>query len=346
MKILYAIQGTGNGHLSRAKDIIPLLKTKGDVDILISGIQADISLPYEVTYKLRGFSFIFGKNGGIDFFKTIKNFKLRQLFREVRSIPIKQYDLIINDFEPIAAWAAYLKGIPTIGLSHQNAVLNTLSPQNKKVQFERWLLKYYAPTTYQYGFHFKKYDDSIFTPVIRKEIRDLQITNKKHYTVYLPAYSDEKIIKHLSCFKNIKWEVFSKNSDTYYFKNNIIVQPIENEHFLKSIASCEGVLCGAGFETPAEALFLKKKLLVIPMKNQFEQQCNAVALREIGVPVLKKLGKKQLRKINKWLKSSQNIKVDFPDETAQIINQILHNYIIQEEKPIYQSIDSLPTFSK
>ena len=61
MKILYAIQGTGNGHISRARDIIPLLQKKGDLDILISGIQADVELPYEVKYKLKGLSFIFGK---------------------------------------------------------------------------------------------------------------------------------------------------------------------------------------------------------------------------------------------------------------------------------------------
>ena len=46
MKILYAIQGTGNGHLSRARDIIPILQKKGEVDILISGIQSDVDLPY------------------------------------------------------------------------------------------------------------------------------------------------------------------------------------------------------------------------------------------------------------------------------------------------------------
>jgi hypothetical protein len=32
------------------------------------------------------------------------------------------------------------------------------------------------------------------------------------------------------------------------------------------------------FETPAEALFLGKKLLVIPMTGQYEQECNAAAL--------------------------------------------------------------------
>ena len=34
MRILYAVQKTGNGHLARAQEIIPLLQIYGDVDIL------------------------------------------------------------------------------------------------------------------------------------------------------------------------------------------------------------------------------------------------------------------------------------------------------------------------
>jgi len=63
MKILYAIQGTGNGHISRARDIIPLLQKKGELDILISGTEADVDLGYPVKYKLKGMSFVFGKHG-------------------------------------------------------------------------------------------------------------------------------------------------------------------------------------------------------------------------------------------------------------------------------------------
>ena len=37
MKILYAIQGTGNGHLSRAIDVIPDLKKIVKVDVFVSG---------------------------------------------------------------------------------------------------------------------------------------------------------------------------------------------------------------------------------------------------------------------------------------------------------------------
>ena len=66
MKILYAIQGTGNGHVTRAREVIPLLKKNHDVDILISGTQADVGLPFEIKYKFHGLSFIFGKKGNID----------------------------------------------------------------------------------------------------------------------------------------------------------------------------------------------------------------------------------------------------------------------------------------
>src|SRR5438046_2482613 len=105
MKILYAIQGTGNGHLIRARDIIPLLQKKGELDILISGSQADVELPYEIKYRLKGLSFVFGKKGGVDLFATYKKSNLKKLYAEIKNLPVEQYDLILNDFEPVSAWA-------------------------------------------------------------------------------------------------------------------------------------------------------------------------------------------------------------------------------------------------
>src|SRR3954469_25054828 len=124
MKILYAIQGTGNGHLSRARDIIPTLQAKGELDILVSGTQADIRLPYLVKYKFDGLSFIFGKKGGVDILETYKKSNLRRLFKEINSLAVEQYDIVINDFEPVSAWACFLKNKECVGLSHQAAVLD------------------------------------------------------------------------------------------------------------------------------------------------------------------------------------------------------------------------------
>ncbi len=329
MKILYAIQGTGNGHLSRARDIIPLLQNVGEVDILISGSQADITLPYPIKYQMKGLGFVFGKKGGVDLWQTFRQNSIRRIIREVNKVPVALYDIIINDFEPVSAWACYFKRKPCIALSHQCAVLSSKAPLPRhRDRIGKFILKHYAPATARYGFHFEKFNDQTYTPVIRKQVRELFVSNKGHYTVYLPSYSDKKIVKILSRFNDVKWEVYSKHNKELYNCKNISIRPIHNEEFLESMASSSGILCGAGFETPSEALFLKKKLLVVPMENQYEQHCNAAALQYLGVRVLKNLKKKQLPKIEKWLKEDIVISVDYPDNTQEIIQTLLNDHLI------------------
>lgn len=327
MRILYAIQGTGNGHLSRARDIIPILQKKGEVDILVSGTQADVELPFPITYKFKGLGFVFGKKGGVDLLETYKKSNLYNLFTEINSLPIEIYDLVINDFEPVSAWACFIKNKPCIALSHQAAVLHKKAPQPKHIDIiGKAVLKKYAPATAKYGFHFRAYDNNIFTPVIRKQVRELKPANDGHYTVYLPAYSDKRIVRILSQCKETKWQVFSKHNKKAFTEGNITVSPINNDDFIKSMATSEGVLCGAGFETPAEAMFLQKKLLVIPMKKQYEQHCNAAALKEMGIPVMKSLKLKRLPDLKAWLQSSSKLIVDYPDNTEKIIENIFQQH--------------------
>ena len=327
MKILYAIQGTGNGHLSRAMDVIPCLKKHGNVEILVSGIQGDLVLPYPLSYSMRGLSFIFGTSGGVDLWKTFVKSNARKLVKEIKSLKVDNYDLVINDFEPVSAWACYMKEVPCIGLSHQAAVLADEAPKSdNKDMMGKLILKNYAPNTVQYGFHFQAYTENIFTPVIRKQVRDAQVSNQGHYTVYLPAYDDKRLIAKLHKFKHTNWDVFSKHNGKPFRSKNVYVQPIHNEKFIKSMASSEGILCGAGFETPAEALYMKKKLLVVPMKNQYEQQLNAAALSGMGVPVIKNLKDKFDLVIHNWIANNRIIDVDYPDMTQDIIDQIVYNH--------------------
>lgn len=197
----------------------------------------------------------------------------------------------------------------------------------KKDPVAAFLLENYAPTDFQISFHFASYDEHIFTPVIRKQVRDTEPDDKGHYTVYLPAYDDKKLLKKLSVFKDIHWEVFSKHTRTPYQEGNIMVRPVSNEAFLKSMADSTGVLCGAGFETPAEALFLGKKLMVVPMKGQYEQQCNAAALKQMGVPVVKNLKEKNLLKIGDWLENGEVIPVFYPDQTRSIVKKLFEEHI-------------------
>jgi len=331
MKILYAIQGTGNGHLSRSMDIVPLLQKMGDVDVLVSGTQGDLSLPFQVKYVLHGFGFVFGKKGGVDVWASFLKSRFRKFIQEINTLPVEDYDLVINDFEPVSAWACYLKNKPCIGLSHQAAVLAEKAPKPDDTDMiGRLILKNYAPVTAQYGFHFAKYDNNIFTPVIRQQVRQQAIKNKGHYTVYLPAYDDKRLVKRLSEFKDVQWDVFSKHNKKTFKHKNVSVQPIDNEKFIKSMAESAAVLCGGGFETPAEALFMQKKLLVIPMKTQYEQQLNAAALKEMGVPVIKSLKPKHSETILNWINNGQRVKVEYPDNTQKILDLVFKNHAPQD----------------
>lgn len=324
MKILYAIQGTGNGHIARAEDIIPVLKRYGQLDLLVSGAQADIRLEHPIKYKSKGLSFYFGKRGGIDVVKTFSKNSSRDVYKEIKSFPVEKYDVVINDFEPITAWACLQKKIPCVGLSHQSALLSPLTPRPKRYDpVGDWIIRNYAPVRNYVGFHFSAFDDNILTPVIRSRIREADVTNGRHYTVYLPAYDDQKILPILSKFSSIRWHVFSKHTKGPYHHRNISVYPVNNEAFTASMTSATGVLCGAGFETPAEALHLGKKLLVVPMKMQYEQHYNAAALKKMGVPVMKRMKKKFVLKIEEWLERKHVIPVDYHDVAPEAVGRAL-----------------------
>lgn len=324
MKVLYAVQGTGNGHLSRAMDVVPCLQARASVDVLISGTQADLVLPFEVKYRMRGLSFIFGKSGGVDLWRTFVSSAIRKLVQEINSLPIDDYDLIISDFEPVSAWACHANDKFCVGMSHQGAALDPQAPKPEEVDMlGKFIMKNYAPTTLNYGFHFKRYSDRIYTPVIRQQVRQIDVSDKGHYTVYLPSYDDVRLLKQLLRFPDVRWEVFSKHNKKPFEVKNVSVKPIHNENFIKSVASSSGVLCGAGFETPAESLFLGKKLMVVPMKNQYEQHLNAAALSEMGVPTISNLKPKHDLAIASWLNSKSHVQVNYPDSTQEIVDRIL-----------------------
>ena len=325
MKVLYAIQGKGMEHLNRARQIIPILQKHAiELDILVSGTCDKLTLPHPIKYQFTGWSFISGKKGGVDVWKTFLRTNATRLQNEIRSIPVSAYDLIINDFEPVSAWACQLENKACISFSHQAALSSELVPIPKKNdRLGKLILKKYAPGTKAFGLHFKAYDRNIYTPIIRQEVRSSTPIKGQSYTVYLPFYNDSRILNVLSNIRHIEWNVFSQRTDTNYFWKNIAIRKMDDEAFTNSMIASKGILCGAGFEIPAEALHMGKKLMVIPMKGQYEHKCNAAALSDIGVPVIKSLKIKHLSKIKNWVNSESKIEIYYPDITNTIVEQIL-----------------------
>jgi uncharacterized protein (TIGR00661 family) len=109
---------------------------------------------------------------------------------------------------------------------------------------------------------------------------------------------------------------------------NITYYPVNQEYFNESIINCQGIITGGGFETPAEALYLRKKILSIPILNHYEQECNAAALKKMGVSVVYEIGNNFELIIENWL----NTTVPIPEiesnnilETLQFLFDTYHN---------------------
>lgn len=327
LKILYGIQGTGNGHISRAFEIIPELEKYGQVDILISGLQSELKLPFDVKYSLKGLGFVFGKKGGIDLISTYKKNKIKRFFNEVKSLDVSEYELVISDFEPVTAWACIRQKKFCLGLSNQAALLNSKVPLAESDDFVgKFLIKHYAPCTSYLGISYKQFDKNIVLPVIRKSVRQMKLSCDGHYTVYLPAYSDKKILDFISIAENIEWHIFSKNTVIDYSIGSAHFHKLSKEGFEQSFASCAGIITAAGFGTTSEALFMGKKMLVIPQKNQFEQACNAEALSQLGITVIKSIKAKHQATLLAWINNHNSVKIDYPDSITETIKLAMEQW--------------------
>lgn len=324
MKIFYAIQATGNGHIARAVELLPYLKQYGTVDIFLSGSNSSLNSNMPVRFKSKGVSLHYTQNGGLDYFKMMKEFSARRVWKEAKDLPVEKYDCIIIDFESIAALSCRLKKIASIGFGHQASFQSLKSPRPEIRSLSgEWILKYYAPSTAYIGLHFKSFDSFIVDPVIKDAVLKAQPKNENHITVYLPQYNDEMLMKHLERVGDIHFHLFSKKAKSTSAKKNITVLPVDNDSFNKSMLNCKGAITGAGFETPAEILYLKKKLLCIPIKGQYEQKCNAAALKEFDVPVINDIDQNFSSIIINWLQQPNPKALELKHSTQEIVSMVM-----------------------
>lgn len=302
MKILYAVQATGNGHISRAVSLMPMLEKLGQVDVFLSGSNAQLQVPLPVRFRSPGLSLHYAPNGGLHYGKMVRQIKPKAILRDVRDLPVERYDVVLNDFECITAMACARKKVRSIGLGHQAAFQsdNTPRPQRRALMGEQ-VLRYYGKASQYLGFHFDRYDDFIYPPVIKPAVIAAQPTNKGHITVYLPAYADLTLYEYLRHMNGRRFEVFSRTATSPYQAGNIHFFPVHDQAFTRSMITSCGVITSAGFETPAETIFLGKPLMVIPIKGQYEQACNAAAMERFGVKVLPQINDSFVREIEDWL---------------------------------------------
>ena len=320
MKIFYAVQATGNGHISRAIQLYPYLQKFGDVDFFLSGNNASLDINLPIKFKSVGCSLHYSKCGGLNYWDIAKNIQPVQMYKDAKSLPLKEYDIVINDFDSITSLACKMQKVNSVQFGHQASFIseNTPRPGKRSIMGEM-VLKHYAPSPMHIGLHFEKYDSFIYPPIIKDEIVQADPKDLKHVTVYLPSFDRDCLEKAFNKLSDVEFHWFLNDIQSKHTVGNITYFPINQKFFNESLITCQGIITGGGFETPAEALYLGKKILSIPIRNHYEQECNAAALKKMGVPVVYEADDYFDLIIENWLNSN----VIYPKMQANNIPETL-----------------------
>ncbi|MEN9382570.1 MAG: hypothetical protein RI940_1453 [Bacteroidota bacterium] len=325
MKIFYAIQGTGNGHLSRAVELYPYLRKYGEVDFFLSGSNAHLNCAIPIKYRSKGVSLFYKNTGGLDYKKMVSSFSF-EIFKDAKCLPVEQYDLVINDFDFVTSLACSSKKVSSVHFGHQASFQSKATPRsNQNSLIGNTILEKFVKSDSHIGLHFEQYDEHIYNPIIKSDIINAVPINDGHITVYLPQYSIEFLAPYLLAQTKYHFEVFTKQVDRIVCNQNITYYPINNEQFTSSLIRCYGIITAGGFETPAEAMYMNKKVLSIPILNHFEQECNGKALKNMGVMVLEKIDISFSKHFNDWIENRKPVQLKLKHSTEDIIDILINS---------------------
>ena len=328
LKILYGIQCTGNGHLSRSKEIIKYLQDNypdriETIDVCLSGNFSQIDTSeLNVKYKFEGLGFNMD-NGQISIYKTLLDLKLWGFIKSIFVPQIKEYDIIISDFEPITCWAGIFRRKKVLGVGNHYKFLSNkkfLKNLSPTYFYNKIITKLVAPVNNYIAFEYLKDTEHDFFPIIRKVLRRGNVSHEEFYVCYLSSISSEDQMKFFNLFPNQTFYIFHNDIKEASDFENIRLRPIDRVHFTNKLMRCKGVICHTGFQLTSECLYLGKKLLVVPIKHQIEQIYNTRTLSKFGVISSENL---EVPIFDDFFQNDYSVKLNYIDEMKSLSERIL-----------------------
>ncbi|MFC3022539.1 MJ1255/VC2487 family glycosyltransferase [Vibrio zhugei] len=322
MKILYGVQGTGNGHIARARAMNQALRRheQVDVDFLFTGRDADkyFSMEEFGEYQTRqGLTFA-TQNGKIDYGKTAINNNLLRVYQDMQALDLSSYDLVLNDFEPISAWAAKKQNIPSISISHQNAFRYNV-PLKGASWMDKMIMQNFAPADHHISLHWYHFDQPILPPIIHTSSLPPCVDN--FILIYLPFELLTEVINLVERFSHEHFICYHPDVTEVSTFRNLQLRPLCRDGFQEHLRSCAGVMANGGFELASEALSLGKKMLLKPLSGQFEQQSNVATLEHLGLA--SSMDYLDPSAVRQWLDEAPGERVIYPNVAFAISDWIV-----------------------
>lgn len=339
MKIMFIIQGEGRGHMTQAIALEQMLNQAGHtVCAMVIGSCKRREIPAYFKQKtaapihpVESPNFFFdSQNKSIKLWKTFyRNFLKMPVFaREIGSINklVKQHkpDAIINFYDILGGFYFLFSNPNTkrICVAHQYLASHPSFPFAKSSAWQKriFLLNNFLTSMNSHKKLALSFDNlkssqdnlSIVPPLLRGEIKNLETSSAGHILAYVvnKGYGDE-ILKWHEKNQKIKIHCFWDNHDQpdgWSPRKNITFHHLNDQKFLSYMAACSGYVSTAGFESICEAMYLGKPIMMVPVKGQYEQACNALDAERVGAGINAK--KFKLGKLLSFITKHRNKKTD------------------------------------
>ena len=281
MKILYGVQGTGQGHISRARAMAAALSSYPvDVTWLFSGRPRDglfdMGIFGEFEHR-HGLSFT-TRAGSLRYWETAINNNLPRFLREARELDLSSYDILVCDYEPVLARAARQQRRKLVGIGHQYA-FGPETPKAGASWLQQQIMRRFAPVDVPIGLHWHPYGNNVLPPIL--DLPKLPVERGEHLLVYLPFEDQDTVTELLQKFPGHKFVQYSP-ALSEEIRDNVVRLKADISGFKRHLAGCAGVICNSGFELISECLQWRKPVLTKPLEKQMEQHSNALALHQLG----------------------------------------------------------------
>jgi uncharacterized protein (TIGR00661 family) len=301
--IFYSVMGEGRGHAARARAMTEALRDRHRIVLFTSHDaleflrDAYVNDPQIEVREIPGLKFHYAA-GKLDLVTTIREGLALwwRSSREVRTLADQfradRPDLVVSDFEPLAARAAHQLGVPVLSLDHQHFMTTyDLSMLPARLRWWAWAMGW---SVWAFGIGQQKTVVSAFYrpplrrgceavvqvgPLLRPAVRARTPTVGKHVLCYLRKATPPRVVEWL-CQLAIPVRIYGLGERTP--DRNATFHAVNEETFLDDLASANCVIAAAGNQLLGEALYLGKPFFALPEYNHHEQCINACFLRELG----------------------------------------------------------------
>ncbi|MBK9936356.1 MAG: glycosyl transferase [Cytophagaceae bacterium] len=303
MEIGFIIQGEGRGHQTQAVALSEILVKNGHKVVFALAGTADIKKQsvllkncpnFEVLPFLSPSLAYNQKTKELSILKTVTDSlpRLPQYFKSLKVIKnmVETYqpDVIVNFYDFLGGiFSGFLNrfDVPVVCIGHQYLLLNSVFeyPQNQRL--DRFFVNFNTKITSlkadkMLALSFRKFwsEKNIHTvpPLLRSELKLQEVYNENFILVYVtqPELITD-VITQCKLYPEENFEMFVDLKDDIMLPANLKINPISNSLFLERMAACKGLISTAGFESVCEAMYLSKPVMMVPVKNHYEQKCNA-----------------------------------------------------------------------